>query len=251
MTRRRYHGFVVVVRIGFEWVRTVSRNSANQPSSMGWPIKLSTGSIRWGWGSTAVTATRNSTTLPASTRNARATPARGEIDRSADPRFRVRRRQSRGCGRQVNCDDEFTGGKRQVVHAVIVVEICDRDTPCACGAEDFHLGLVNDQSWRHIAAERGKTERTVWRDVAHVTPVLEAKIVAAAPPFALVVVNASRIEAQIAAKGAIASMGSDRQPIRRPRQLPHNRGVSPRFGQSLQVSHRHRSSRPIHAPGYH
>ena len=59
-----------------------------------------------------------------------------------------------------------------------------------------------------IAAERREADAAAfWRDVAHGPGGLEAMVERAAPPLALVIEDAARIEAEVAADRAHVAMG--------------------------------------------
>ena len=80
----------------------------------------------------------------------------------------------------------------------------------AARSGDLDLGVENEQRRREIAGERRVTVVALRRDVAGLAAVLQAVVVGAPPPFALVVEDAARVEAEIAAErgdGAMAGAG--------------------------------------------
>ena len=72
----------------------------------------------------------------------------------------------------------------------------------ALRAGNIDLSTEDEQSWRQIAGEGGMTAVSLRCDVASIATVLEAIRVGFPPPFALIVINAARIEAQVAAQRA-------------------------------------------------
>src|SRR6516162_2528886 len=86
--------------------------------------------------------------------------------------------------------------------AVLTIKIRKLDPPALhISAGDLDFRLKNHQSRRQIAAERGMTSLTLRRNMADSAPVFKAVIVGTTPPFALVVVDASCLQAKIAADG--------------------------------------------------
>ena len=74
------------------------------------------------------------------------------------------------------------------------------------------LGARDHQHWREVAAERGVAALALRRHMAGGAAALQAERVRPAPPFALVVEHAARVQAQVAADG-----GDVAQLPRRPR----------------------------------
>ena len=65
---------------------------------------------------------------------------------------------------------------------------------------DVHLGAKGEQGGREVAGESRKAHATALRrNVAYRAGCLQAVIIGAPPPFALIVENAACVEAQIAA----------------------------------------------------
>src|SRR5205085_311948 len=71
------------------------------------------------------------------------------------------------------------------------------------GTGQIDLGAQRQQRRRKIAAEAGEAHAPAFRrDMTDAANRLEAMIVGGAPPFALVVEQAARVEAEVAAYGA-------------------------------------------------
>src|SRR3974377_1698715 len=83
--------------------------------------------------------------------------------------------------------------------AVLDIEVRQRNAPWPAGPCDFHLRAAHQQ--RRRAAPRIGRGATLplRRDVTDVAAVFEAEAIRAAPPVALIVIDAARVEAQIAA----------------------------------------------------
>ena len=95
--------------------------------------------------------------------------------------------------------------ERQVIHAVIAIEIRQRNRARAIGALEIDFSLVDHHRRCHISGNAAK-QRFPRRDMANVAFVLETEIVALAPPLGLVVEQAARIEAEAAADSAVGAM---------------------------------------------
>ena len=94
--------------------------------------------------------------------------------------------------------------------AVFRIKVGKRNAATAGRAGDFDLGAEHHQGRGEIAAEGGVAALALRRDVAGIAAMLEAIVVGVPPPFALIVVDAARIEAEIAADGrhgAVAGSG--------------------------------------------
>ena len=103
-------------------------------------------------------------------------------------------------------------GDRLVLARIADVEICERQRAPARRAGDVDLGAERQQRRRQIAAEGGEAHAAALRrDVADLAGGLEAMMVGGAPPFALIVEDAARVEAEIAADGAHVAMGRARR----------------------------------------
>src|SRR5438132_13234693 len=126
-------------------------------------------------------------------------------------------------------------GDRPILPRVTDIEALERDGAPAAGAREIDLGVECQQSRREIAAESRETDAAaLWRYVADVARGLETMIVGAAPPFALVVVEAARVEAQIAAERShIPMRGSRDEPsgLRHHRIVPHHLFMGGKLGE--------------------
>src|SRR5690606_1497032 len=72
--------------------------------------------------------------------------------------------------------------------------------------DELDLGAQRDQRAGQVAAERGVTAVALRRHVADGAAALQAVAVRRAPPFALVVVDAARVEEQVSADRGDAAM---------------------------------------------
>ena len=83
------------------------------------------------------------------------------------------------------------------------VELLEWNRAPACRTRDVDIGVEREQSWRKIARESCKAHAAALRcDVADGAGCLQAMVIGAPPPFALIVEDAARVEAEIAADGA-------------------------------------------------
>src|SRR3974377_1063543 len=83
--------------------------------------------------------------------------------------------------------------------AVLDIELRQRNAPSPAVPCDFHLRAEHQQRRREIARIGRVATLPLRRDVTDVAAVFEAEAVRAAPPVALIVIDAARVEAQIAA----------------------------------------------------
>jgi len=142
------------------------------------------------------------------------------LDRAADADLVVGRTQTV----DVLCahgGDELAWAQREIIFAVALrlgdrhvlsreadIERLERDGALAGRTRDVDLGAEREQGRRKVAAERGKADAaTLRRDVADGAGGLQAVIVGVAPPFALVIEDAARVEAEIAADRAHVAVG--------------------------------------------
>src|SRR5207245_9148572 len=96
---------------------------------------------------------------------------------------------------------------RLVLPRVADIEALERNRALARGPGEIDLGAERQQSGREIAAEGGEAHAPAFRrDVTDVARGLEAMVVGGAPPPALVIEQAARIEAQIAADRSHVAM---------------------------------------------
>ena len=82
------------------------------------------------------------------------------------------------------------------------------------------VGVEHEQHRGEIAGKRRVAMLALRRDVADVAAVLQAEIVRAAPPLALVVEHATRVEAQVAAERRHRAMAGSGDRWPRPRPAP-------------------------------
>src|SRR5262249_24790829 len=134
------------------------------------------------------------------------------FDRATDADLIVGRAQAGRIARAYR-RDELAVSQRQVVLAVALalgdwsilsrvtdIELLERNGARSAGSREIDCGVERQQSRREIAAEGRKANAPAFRcHVADVAGRLEAMIVGGAPPFALVIVEAARVEADIAA----------------------------------------------------
>src|SRR6185503_819033 len=99
-------------------------------------------------------------------------------------------------------------GDRLILPRETDVELFKRQGAAALWPCDLGFAAEDQKGGREIAAERREAYAATLRcDVANCTGGLEAVIDGAAPPFALVIEDAARIEAQIAADRAHVAVG--------------------------------------------
>src|SRR6516164_2812243 len=111
----------------------------------------------------------------------------------------------RGIRRQVHGDKNIVSVECQMGAAVLSIKIRKLDPPALhISAGDLDCRIENHQSRRQISAKRGMTSLTLRRNVADSACMFKTVIVGATPPFALVVVDASCLQAKIAANGRYA-----------------------------------------------
>src|SRR5262249_16898469 len=156
-----------------------------------------------------------------------------------------------GCTPRAHCGDELAGAQREedlavaarlgdrlVLARVADIETAERERPPALRADESDLSAERHQRGREIAAEGRKAYAAAFRgDVAHLARSLEAVVVGGAPPFALVVIDAARIKAEIATDRAHVAM---RRPSDDVRGLRHDRVMldDRRVGGKLGEGHR-------------
>ena len=99
-------------------------------------------------------------------------------------------------------------GDRHVLAREADIELLKRDRALAVRAGDVDLGAEREQGGREIAGESGKADAAAFRrDVADGAGGLQAVVIGVAPPFALIVEDAARVEAEIAAERAHVAVG--------------------------------------------
>ena len=88
------------------------------------------------------------------------------------------------------------------------VQAFERDRAFARGSGKIDFGVERQQGRREIPAEGGEADAAAFRrDVTDIAGGLKAMVVGGAPPFALVIEQAARIEAEIAADRSHVAMG--------------------------------------------
>ena len=142
------------------------------------------------------------------------------LDRAADTDLVVGRAQT-GRVLRAHRGDEFARAQRQIIFAVALgfgdrhvlageadIERLERNGALAGRACDVDLGAEREEGRRKIAGEgREADAAALRRDVANRAGGLQAMIVGVTPPFALVIEDAARVEAEIAADRAHVAMG--------------------------------------------
>src|SRR5580658_942540 len=133
------------------------------------------------------------------------------LDRAADADLVIARAQA-GPAPGARGDDDFARAQRQIILAVARrsvmprmadIELAQRQRPPSRRTGNLDLALERQQRRREITAEGGEADAAaLGRDMTDRARGLEAMIVGLSPPFALVVVDAARVEAEIAADGA-------------------------------------------------
>src|SRR5450755_770735 len=96
-------------------------------------------------------------------------------------------------------DDEFAISQSEMRFAVFNIKFAQGNAAMTFCTGNANFSTKNEQGGRKIAGEGGVTTLSLRGNVANIPAVLEAISIGAPPPFALIVVNAARVEAQIAA----------------------------------------------------
>src|SRR6516162_8002172 len=123
--------------------------------------------------------------------------------------------------RQAHGDKNLVSVECQMGTAVLLIKIRKLDPPALhTSADDLDFRIKNHQSRREISAECGMTPLTLRRNVADSACVFKAVIVGATPPFALVVVDTSCLQAKIAANRRYAPRRRARNGLRSFRKRP-------------------------------
>ena len=86
--------------------------------------------------------------------------------------------------------------------AVLEIQFAQGDPTIALCSRNINLGTKDEQGGRKIAGEGGMTALPLRGHMANAPVILETKVICGSPPFALIVVNAAGVEAQIAPYGA-------------------------------------------------
>src|SRR6202011_3840862 len=99
-------------------------------------------------------------------------------------------------------------GDRLILPRVADIDAGKRDGARSGGPREIDLGAERHQSRREIAAEGGEADAaTLGRNVTDIARGLEAVFIGRAPPFALIVEQATRVETQIASNRSHVAMG--------------------------------------------
>src|SRR5207245_9450666 len=96
---------------------------------------------------------------------------------------------------------DFIGPAFQIIDAVVVVEILQRDFALARRRDELYLGAEREQRRRAVGGRHGHAALARRGDPADRAVLLQAEVDRLAPFVVLVVVIAARIEAQVAAEG--------------------------------------------------
>ena len=171
----------------------------------------------------------------------------GIFDRAADADLVVGRAQA-GRVARAHGGDELARPQRQIVFAVAQrlgdrsswravadIEPLERHRARPRRPGEIDLGAERHQRRREIAAEGGEAHAAALRrHVADIARGLEAMVVGGAPPFALIVEDAARVEAEIAADRAHVAMrrpGDGAGRLRHHRIMPHHLRMRGKLGQ--------------------
>src|SRR5262249_51349596 len=95
--------------------------------------------------------------------------------------------------------EEFAIGQCKMGFAILNINLAQGNSAGASRASNIDFGAKHQQGGRKIAAERGVAALSLRSDMADVPAAFKAISIGVSPPFALIVVDAARIEAQIAA----------------------------------------------------
>ena len=113
--------------------------------------------------------------------------------------------------------NKFVVGKQQMRPAIVRVNVAEWNASAARRASHLYIGADRKQRRRQIAREGRMTAPTLRRDMANIAVSFQAERVGAAPPFALIVENATRVEAEIStdrSHGAVTGTGDRRSGLR-------------------------------------
>ena len=181
-------------------------SAASSASSTRWPINASRPCSAMGLEFVPLRPTPISASDALAQRQHRSHAGQRKVHRSAHTRLAIAAAARRVGGADAHRGDELADGQREVRRAVVAVQVVQRHATRAAGCGDLDLGACSQQHRCHVAAERGVAALALRRHVAGVAAALQAPAVAGAPPFALVVVDAARVLAQVAAQRGHAAM---------------------------------------------
>ena len=111
--------------------------------------------------------------------------------------------------------NKFVVGKQQMRPAIVRVNVAEWNASAARRASHLYIGADRKQRRRQIAREGRMTAPTLRRDMANIAVSFQAERVGAAPPFALIVENATRVEAEISTDRSHGCGDRDRRPPQR------------------------------------
>ena len=99
-------------------------------------------------------------------------------------------------------DDELAISQSEMRFAVFNIKFAQGNSAMTLCTGNVDFSTKNEQGGRKIAGEGGVTALSLRGNMANIPAVLETISICLPPPFALIVVNAAGIEAQIAADAA-------------------------------------------------
>ncbi len=128
------------------------------------------------------------------------------INTAAHAQLLIAAAPSRRGGWKKYAGDDLVGRKMQTNNAVVDVEVAERDSPYATRPGNLKLGVETQQRRRRVTGKRCPAEVASGRNVAKIAILLQAEAAALAPQQRLVVPQAARIEADVAAqRGHVAN----------------------------------------------
>ena len=130
--------------------------------------------------------------------DARSNTRQRKVHRSAHPRLAVAASHAFWLSGNAHARDQFARQQCQGLGAVIHVEIVQWQVAWASAAQNIDAGIQCNQRGREITTPGRMTVRTLRCHVAGVAAELQTIVVGLPPPLALVVEDATGIEAQIA-----------------------------------------------------
>src|SRR5271166_4461245 len=98
--------------------------------------------------------------------------------------------------------DNLVGREMQTHDAVVYVELRQWGTPQAARAGNFDFGTEAQQRWRGVTGKGRPANLSAGRYVAQIAIFLQAEAATLSPQQRLVIPQAARVEAEIAADGS-------------------------------------------------